>query len=202
MDGYRSPTRSDKPNRQEQRGEARLIQRAQQGDRQALGELYERHVDPIYRYIRTRVRDDAVAEDLTAEVFIKALEGLSEYEARGYPFQAWLYRIARARTVDYWRRQERRREVALEETIPTEGSHPEELVEMQDQWGRAMDLVAQLTDDQQDVLILRFIGELTLSEVAAALGKSTGSVKSLQHRALSSLARLLDEQTAVGSQDA
>ena len=202
MDGNRSPTRSDKPNRQEQRGEARLIQRAQQGDRQAQGELYERHVDPIYRYVRTRVRDDAVAEDLTAEVFIKALEGLSEYEARGYPFQAWLYRIARARTVDYWRRQERRREVALEETLPTEGSHPEELVEMQDQWGRAMELVAQLTDDQQDVLILRFIGELTLSEVAAALGKSTGSVKSLQHRALSSLARLLDEQTAVGSQDA
>ena len=202
MDGNRSPTRSDKPNRQEQRGEARLIQRAQQGDRQAQGELYERHVDPIYRYVRTRVRDDAVAEDLTAEVFIKALEGLSEYEARGYPFQAWLYRIARARTVDYWRRQERRREVALEETLPTEGSHPEELVEMQDQWGRAMDLVAQLTDDQQDVLILRFIGELTLSEVAEALGKTTGSVKSLQHRALASLARLLDEPTAVGAQDA
>jgi RNA polymerase sigma-70 factor (ECF subfamily) len=130
------------------------------------------------------------------------MEGLPEYQARGYPFQAWLYRIARARTVDYFRRQERRREVTLEETLPAERPHPEQIVEMADQWGRAIDLVAQLTDDQQDVLILRFIGELTLSEVAETLGKTTGSVKSLQHRALSSLARLLDEQTAAGVHDA
>jgi RNA polymerase sigma-70 factor (ECF subfamily) len=72
---------------------------------------------------------------------------------------------------------------------------------MADQWGRAIDLVAQLTDDQQDVLILRFIGELTLTEVADTLGKTTGSVKSLQHRALTSLARLVDEQTATGAHD-
>ena len=202
MDGYRSPTRSDKSNRREKRGEVRLIQRAQQGDRQALGELYKRHVDLIYRYVYTRVRDEAAGEDLTAEVFLKALEGLSAYEARGYPFRAWLYRIARARTVGYWRREERRPEVALEDTLPTEGSHSEQLVEMQDQWGRAMDLVAQLTDDQQDVLILRFIDELTLSEIAEALGKTTGSVKSLQSRAQASLARLLDEQAAVSVQDA
>lgn len=201
MDGYRSPTSSDKPKRRNQPGEARLIQRAQQGDRQALGELYNRHVDLIYRYVYARVRDEAVAEDLTAEVFVKALEGLPEYEARGYPFQAWLYRIARARTVDYYRRQERRREVTLDETLPAERPHPDEFVEMADRWGRAIDLVAQLTDDQQDVLILRFIGELTLSEVADTLGKTTGSVKSLQHRALTSLARLVDEQTATGAHD-
>jgi RNA polymerase sigma-70 factor (ECF subfamily) len=173
-----------------------LVERARQGDRQAIGELYRRHVDLVYRYIHVRVQDDAVAEDLTAQVFLKALEGLSSYQPGDAPFQAWLYRIAHARTVDYWRQQQRRVEVPLAETLSTGGPRPDEVVEAKAESVTALDLLAQLTDDQQDVLILRFIGEMKLWEIAETLGKTVGAVKAIQYRALASLARLRGERVA------
>jgi RNA polymerase sigma-70 factor (ECF subfamily) len=171
-----------------------LIQRAKQGDRSAIGELYRQNVDVIYRYIWTRVRDTSVAEDLTGSVFLKALESLPAYEPSGKPFLAWLYRIAYARIVDHWRQQERRTEVPLLETVPAREPQPDEILETQADWNRAMDMIAQLTDDQQDVLILRFIGEMSLNEVAETLGKTLGATKALQHRALAALARMLERQ--------
>lgn len=174
--------------------EARLIQGAKEGDNGAIGELYRRHVDAIYRYIWARVRDTTVAEDLTAGVFLKALEALPTYEPSEKPFLAWLYRVAYARVVDYWRQQERRTEVQLSETVPTPELPPDEYVQAQADWERAMEMIAQLTDDQQDVIILRFIGELSLSEVAETLGKTLGATKALQHRALAALARMLERQ--------
>lgn len=174
--------------------EARLIQRAKQGDKEAIGELYQRHVDAIYRYIWARVRETPVAEDLTGSVFLRALEALPTYESSGKPFLAWLYRIAYARVVDYWRQQERRTEVPLLETLAARGPQPDEVLEAEADWERAMKLVAHLTDDQQDVLILRFIGEMSLAEVAETLGKTLGATKALQHRALAALARMLERQ--------
>lgn len=174
--------------------EARLIQRAKEGDNRAIGELYRRHVDAIYRYIWARVRETTVAEDLTAGVFLKALEALPTYEPSEKPFLAWLYRIAYARVVDYWRQQERRTEVRLSETVPAPELPPDEYLQAQADWERAMDLIAQLTDDQQDVIILRFIGEMSLAEVAETLGKTLGATKALQHRALAALARMLERQ--------
>jgi len=171
-------------------GEARLVQLAKRGDKRAVGELYRRHVDLIYRYAYARVRDVAVAEDLTAQVFLKALEGLPNYEPTGAPFRAWLYRIAHARTVDYWRRQQRRQEVLLVDTIPADDPLPEDIVAAKSQWKTAMDLVAELTNDQRDVILLRFIEDMSLAEVAETLGKTVGAVKALQHRALASLSRL------------
>jgi RNA polymerase sigma-70 factor (ECF subfamily) len=176
--------------------EDRLIQRAKEGDQQAIGELYRCHVDVIYRYIWARVVDETAAEDLTAQVFLKALEGLPTYEPMGKPFLSWLYRIAYARIVDHWRRQERRPEVPLDESLTTRGPRPGELLEAEEEWRMAIDLLARLTDDQQDVLILRFIGEMSLSEVAETLGKTLGATKAVQHRALASLARMLEEQGA------
>jgi RNA polymerase sigma-70 factor (ECF subfamily) len=173
--------------------EDELIRRAKQGDRQAIGELYRRHVDVIYRYVWARVVDEAVAEDLTAQVFLKALEGLPTYEPMGKPFVAWLYRIAYARIVDHWRRRENRK-VPLDGTLPSREPRPEELLQAEAEWRMAIDLLARLTDDQQDVLILRFIGEMPLSEVAETLGKTLGATKALQHRALASLARMLQQQ--------
>ena len=196
MDGQRSPDSPEASQPRQQHSEARLIDRAKRGDEQAIGELYRRHVDLIYRYVYARVQDASIAEDLTAEVFVKALEGLPGYEFTGSPIQAWLYRIAHARTVDYWRRQERRQEVELEDTVAADEPSPPELLDLEAEWVTAMNLVAQLTDDQQDVLILRFVGDLSLSEVAQTLGKTTGAVKALQHRALASLARLQEEQGA------
>lgn len=194
MNGSRSKDGSGKkPSRQRDK-ENKLILRAKEGDQQAIGELYNGHVDAIYRYIWPRVRDDTVAEDLTAQVFLKALEGLPAYEPTGKPFLAWLYRIAYARIVDHWRRQERRATLPLDDTMPAREPRPGELLEAEDDWVTAIDLLAQLTDDQQEVLMLRFIGEMSLSEVAETVGKTLGATKATQHRALASLARLLEER--------
>ena len=194
MKGNRSGDGSGSKSSRRPVNEDKLIQRAKEGDQQAIGELYRCHVDVIFRYVWARVVDEAVAEDLTAQVFLKALEGLPTYEPTGKPFLSWLYRIAYARIVDHWRRQERRVEVPLDESLPMRGPRPGELLEAEEQWGMAIDLLARLTDDQQDVLILRFIGEMSLSEVAGTLGKTLGATKAVQHRALATLARMLEEQ--------
>jgi RNA polymerase sigma-70 factor (ECF subfamily) len=194
MSSDRSADGSIGPTSRKHEEETRLIQRAKQGDKGAIGELYRRNVDVIYRYIWTRVRETTVAEDLTGSVFLKALEALPTYEPSGKPFLAWLYRIAYARVVDHWRQQERRTEVPLLETLPAREPQPDELLEAEADWSRAMELIAQLTDDQQDVLILRFIGDMSLTEVAEILGKTLGATKALQHRALAALARMLERQ--------
>jgi RNA polymerase sigma-70 factor (ECF subfamily) len=192
MERDKPGSRSGAQETPKQRAEVRLIERAQAGDKGAIGELYRAHVDMVYRYIYARVGDVAVAEDLTAQVFLKALEGLPNYEPSGSPFAAWLYRIAYARTVDHWRQQQRRREVVLDESLPAADPAPEDRLVLETEWNTALDLLAQLTDDQQDVLILRFIGEMSLAEVADALGKTVGAVKAAQHRALATLARLME----------
>jgi RNA polymerase sigma-70 factor, ECF subfamily len=174
--------------------EASLIASSRQGEKEAIAELYHRHVDVIYRYVYARVRDAAVAEDLTAQVFLKAIEGLANYEPSGTPFLGWLYRIAHARTVDHWRQHGRRREVPLTDNIPSSGSWVE-AIDDQERWITAIDLLAQLTDDQQEVMILRFMGEMSLSEVALILNKTVNAVKAIQHRALASLARLLERRS-------
>ena len=194
MKGFRSTDGSGTERSRKRDKELELIRRAQQGDKPAIGELYRLHVDVIYRYIWARVRDDSVTEDLTAQVFLKALEGLPTYKPTGKPFLAWLYRIAYARIVDHWRKQERRVEVPLEDTLPAREPRPGELLEAEADWGTAIDLVAQLTDDQQDVVILRFIGEMSMADVAETLGKTVGATKAIQYRALASLARLLEKQ--------
>jgi RNA polymerase sigma-70 factor (ECF subfamily) len=177
-------------------GEDRLIKQAKRGDDRAFSELYRRHVDMIYRYTYARVRDATVAEDLTAQVFLKAFEGLENYQPRGAPFSAWLYRIAHARTVDYWRQQQRRQEVVLLDNLPARSPSPEDVVVAKSEWKAAVDLLSQLTDDQRDVIILRFIEEMSLAEVADTLDKTVGAVKALQHRALASLARLQRAETS------
>ena len=196
MTGYRSGDGSGSESSRKRGDEARLIQRAKQGDQQAIGELYRRHVDVIYRYVWARVGDVTIAEDLTSQVFLKALEGLPTYEPTGKPFLAWLYRIAYARIVDHWRKQERRTEVPLDDALTAPEPQPGQLLEAEADWAAAIDLIAQLTDDQQDVLILRFIGEMSLSQVAETLGKTVGAAKATQHRALASLARLLQRQSS------
>ena len=194
MKGVKSTDGSTNTRSEKREKELALIRRAQEGDKRAIGEIYRTHVDVIYRYIWARIRDDDVTEDLTAQVFLKALEGLPSYRPSGKPFLAWLYRIAYARVVDHWRKQERRVEVPLEETLPAREPRPEELLEAEADWVTAIDLVAQLTDDQQDVVILRFIGEMSLAQVAETLGKTVGATKAIQYRALATLARLLDKR--------
>lgn len=137
--------------------------------------------------------DAELAEDLTADVFLKMIEDLPRYEERGLPFGAWLFRIARARLIDHWRRQGRRPLVALEdtETGPQLSQDiPEDEIAVSEMIQRALRV---LTEEQREVVVLRFLVGMSLEEVARAMGKSVGAVKALQHRALSALARYLEK---------
>ena len=173
--------------------EKRLLRLAQKGDADAFAELYRAHVQTIFRYVYHRVSDTHLAEDLTGDVFTKALEGLSAYRERGKPFVAWLYRIAHARVVDHYRRVERRPvESDVEaEPIPITPNMDEGILRRQA--ARALrEAIAELTDEQQQVIVLRFIEGQRLEMVAEIMGKNANAIKALQHRALRSLASRLE----------
>jgi RNA polymerase sigma-70 factor (ECF subfamily) len=171
--------------------EPSLIERAKRYDQKAISELYQRHVQSIYRYIYYRVGDVNVAEDLTADVFLKALEGLEGFTYRGIPFSAWLYRIARARVTDHFRRQAGRELLPLDERLVAKEKGLQAMIEARLDHEELQSAVAQLTTDQQQVVILKFVEGLSNAEVARIMGKSEGAVKSLQHRALNSLQRIM-----------
>jgi RNA polymerase sigma-70 factor (ECF subfamily) len=177
-------------------GESRLIERAKACDEEALGELYRRHANAIFRYVYYRVGDQAVAEDMVGDVFVRALEALPSYQDTGRPFEAWLYRIAHARVVDHYRRQSSRRVAPLDERLAAdEETDPHQLAAFRDESCQAWAAVSRLTDDQQQVVSLRFIAGYSTAEVARLLGKTEGAVKALQHRALASLRRLLEVES-------
>jgi len=169
--------------------ESDLVRRAQQGDADAFTELYRRHVDPIYRFVLLRVGDEAAAEDLTSEVFVRALESLDTYEDRGAPFAAWLYRIANARVVDHWRRS-RQPDVSLDSgeiDLPFEPAARDVFT-----LKVLSESLRNLTVEQQEVIILKFIEGYSTAEISQITGRSEGAVKALQRRALAALARRMD----------
>ncbi len=156
--------------------------------------LYRRHVGAIYRYIHLRVGREDLAEDLTADVFLKMLEGIESFNYRGVPFAAWLFRIAHDRVVDYFRHQARKETVSLSERLSALGEGPLAMTEAALAGERLRQAFGRLTEEQQQVIVLKFGEGLTNAEVGRLLGKSEGAVKSLQHRALTSLRRFLEKE--------
>ena len=173
--------------------EQRLLQRAQQGNADAFAHLYRANVQAIYRYIYHRVNDVHLAEDLTGDVFTRALKSMATYRDQGKPFVAWLYRIAHARVVDYYRMTNRRPiESDVEaEPIPVSANMDEGILRRQT--AKALrEAISTLTDDQQQVVILRFIEGESIETVADMMGKNANAIKALQHRALRTLATRLE----------
>lgn len=171
-----------------------LMQRAQRGDSEAIAELYELYVERIFRYVTYRVNSEADAEDLTAEVFVKMVEGLPNYRHTGVPFEAWLYRIASARIIDYRRRNQRRPQTELSDSLKDDlDQTPEEAVIGQQELLSLRSAISSLNDEQQALLVLRFIERKSHEQVAAIMGKTVPAVKSIQHRALNQLAAQLGE---------
>jgi RNA polymerase sigma-70 factor, ECF subfamily len=183
-------------------GERTLVQRATAGDREAFAELYDRFVERIYRYIYYKIGCKADAQDLTAQVFLKALEAIGNYRWTGRPFDAWLYRIAHNAIVDYYRT--RRETWPLDEM--TAGEEPRDQLDQvtRQQWTvevlqRAL---LHLTDQQQEVVILRFLEGYSVGEVAQVMGRKPGAIRTLQYRALTRMGRMLQpdsEFSASGS---
>ena len=161
----------------------RLLVEAAQRDPSRFAELYERHFDRVYAYAVLRVRSRDAAEDVTSDVFHKALAALPQYQWRGAPFGAWLIRIAFNVIVDRWKRSAR--EAVGSDLLPEQVAEPE--VEHVDQLARVFELVDGLPADQRTVIVERYVEERSIREVAARLGKSEGAIKQLQFRALQAL---------------
>jgi len=171
--------------------EARLVERAQQGDPAAFARIYERHQPAVYRYVYYRVGDAATAEDLTGEVFVRVVEKIDRFAYRGRPLLSWLYTIARNAVIDYQRRAGLTVMLPLDERLVAEGEDVEEAAERELTRRRLAAALGHLTEDQRQVILLKFVEEMSNEEVARTLGKSIGAVKALQHRALASLQRVL-----------
>lgn len=165
-----------------------LVGRAQQGDREALEELYLLHFDRIYSYLHLSVGNRHDAEDLTTQTFLKMLEAIGRFRWQAAPFSAWLFRIAHNLAMDHFRS---RRRLQTEEDVPEQARGEESSAEEQafDAIGQAgmLELIERLSAEQRQVLTLKFLFGFANAEVATVLGKTEGAVKSLQHRALASL---------------
>ncbi len=179
--------------------ERALSARACSGDRAAYGELYQRYVDKIYRYIYFKVGSRDETEDLTSQTFLKAWDAIADYEWRNHPFGAWLFRIAHNLVVDHHRA--RREHVALDDATPQlegrtsrDALRPEQVLGELITMERVRRAIGRLTEEQQQVLILRFFDELSTGEVADIMGKNSGAIRGLQFRALSALRDLLHRE--------
>jgi RNA polymerase sigma-70 factor (ECF subfamily) len=172
----------------------RLVDRAQQGDREALEELYLIHFDRIYSYLHMSVGNRHDAEDLTTQVFLKMLESIGRFRWRSAPFSAWLFRIAHNLAMDHFRATKRWQpeETVPEPEPPTESAAEEEALES---IGRQsmLELIQNLSHEQQQVLTLKFVFNFSNADAATILDKTEGAVKSLQHRALASLQRQMSQ---------
>jgi RNA polymerase sigma-70 factor, ECF subfamily len=172
--------------------EVSLVRRAQQRDTEAFAQLYEAYFDKIYRYLALRIRNDYEAEDMTQQVFMKALQSISSYKSTGVPFSSWLYRIAHNQYVDFFRQQNKKATVDIEGLqIPHTGDDPEHMMERKVDIEELKKAMKRLTESQQEVLTLRFTGELSIIECAQIMGKSEGAIKALQHSAVLALRKAM-----------
>jgi RNA polymerase sigma-70 factor (ECF subfamily) len=169
-----------------------LVERAQSGDRDALEELYLLHFDRIYSYLHMSVGNRHDAEDLTTQTFLKMLESITRFRWQSAPFSAWLFRIAHNLAMDHFRATRRWQP---EEEVPEPLGEEEpsaEAAALQSIGRQSMlELIDRLSQEQQQVLTLKFVFNFPNGEVAAILGKTEGAIKSLQHRALVSLQKQL-----------
>jgi len=174
------------PSSDKQVDEPDLARRAASGDRRAFASLYDRHVDAVYRYAYFRLRVDAEAEDVTSEVFHRALVAMPRFEPRR-PFLAFLYTIARNVITDRMRRE--RPQASFEDALahPSDAPGPEELASAGDEVRRLRAAVAQLTTLQQEVIVLRYLEGRSTKETAVVIGKPESTIRGIQMRALAAL---------------
>lgn len=167
-----------------------LAEEARALNEAAWAEIYRRHVQQVYAYIYFRLGDQHVAEDLSADVFVKAIAGIGGFTYRGTPILAWLYRIAHNVTVDHRNAAAKRMQNQTAEALEDVGDRRDVLTELDDRRDM-MSGIRELTEEQQQVVILRFYHGMSSMEVAKVMDKPVGAVKALQSRAIRSLKRRL-----------
>ena len=171
-----------------------LIRRAQAGDTDAVASLYRQHVAAITRYVGYRVADEAVVEDLTAEVFLQMVEGLPRYRITGAPFEAWLYRIARNLLIDNYRKENVKQIIPIDDIVNYPSGDDLD-AKIDEKWSLEAIRLAlnEIEPSQREVIELRFLVGLPMQEVALILEKTVAAVKALQHRGLNNLRTVIEE---------
>ena len=176
--------------------EDEVLMRASQGDRDAFGLLYERYIDRIFNYVYYRTGNLHDAEDLTARVFQRAMNHIRNYTDRGVPFSAWLYRIAHNLVANWHRDRSRRQEIPINDVpvLPSKGDHPEKNLVRSQEEDALLKLIRRLPGERQNLLILKFVEDMSNAEIGEIMGRSEGAVKSLYHRTLLALRDQLGDQ--------
>ena len=178
--------------------EKKLLQSAQRGDKKAIADLYDTHYRAVYNYIFYRVSDLQVAEDLSTEVFIRMINKLPAYIDRGRPFLAWLYTIARNIVIDHHRVMGKKEEVPIkEEVLEDPFLNPDQQVQDRQTSDCFKVALKTLPETQQQLLIYRFINGFSTPKIIQLLNKSDRAVRSLQHRALRRLEKVLVEENCI-----
>ena len=169
----------------------RLVAQAQQGDLRAFASIFDAYHVAVYRFVASRVGNPADAEDLTQLVFVKALEALPRFAARGVPFGGWLFRLARNTVIDHVRTRREHSELEAATHRATEDVGPETVAVLRDDLAAVARALEDLTEDQREVISLRFFAGLSAREAAEAMGRQEGTIRGLQFRAIAALRRSL-----------
>ncbi len=176
-------------------GEEQLLARARRGHADALRQIYEAYFPAVYQFIRLRVADRATAEDIAGNVFVKLVRACKAGNVPHTSLRGWLFRVARSELHDHYGAQTRLRQTTLEEWLPAPNDQEPEAVFLRSlSLEQARWALRQLSDEQQEVLVLRFGQLLSLQETADIMGKKPNAIKALQFRAVNALRRLIGEK--------
>jgi RNA polymerase sigma-70 factor, ECF subfamily len=185
---------SSLPSREDEQA---LVERAK-SDPNAFGELYHRYLLQIYRFVYSRVRDQAVAEDVTSEVFMKALKSIGRYQDTGKPFSAWLYQIAVNSVADRYRAARPVEDIDEQRDLAVSGPSLEDVAAQRDELRRIWYVVETLPKQQRVAMVLKFQEDLKIEDIAVAMGKTPGAVKLLIHRGVTKCRQTLGGQPDTG----
>ena len=169
------------------------ITQAQNGDTRILSALYQRYQVRIFRYLYYRTGDLQAAEDLTSEVFLRMLRSITNYRSKGVSFDAWLFQIARNVCIDHYRKSRHREHLPLKDELVAKGEQVDHTVERELISETLAEALVQLNETQRDVIVMRFVVGMRISQVAQSLQKSEDSIKGLQRRGLIALRDILSD---------
>lgn len=170
-----------------------IVEKAISGESSAFGLLYDKYQPQIYRFIYLKTSHREEAEDLTHQVFLNAWQKIENYKFKGYPFSTWLYQIARNEVIDFYRTRKSNLNI---ETIPepTIKESFEKKLDINLELEKIKKAIIELSSEQQNVIIMRFVNDIPLQEIADAMGKSNGAIRILQYRAIKNLQKNLSKK--------
>lgn len=173
--------------------EYKIIREAQKGKSEHFGLLYDHYSPQIYRFIYIKVSHKQEAEDLTHEVFLSAWKNIENYNYKGLPFSSWLYQIARNRVIDFYRTRKQALSIdQVSENAFSENQDLDQIIDKEASISKVKESIKKLAEDYQNIIILRFIEDLSTSEISKVINKSEGAIRIMQYRAIRKLKEILE----------